>query len=300
MEKLNIGEKIKKYREASGITQSELGVKLNVSNRAVSKWENGESYPSIELLKPISEILNVSIKELLSEKNDLTKSDFTYEPCRKMFSLKKLYTVTRGPSSSHTIGPERAAKLFKERHPEADKFKVILYASLGKFGRVYSVDSLIRNVFLPVSTEVVFDLDTENLPHPNTMKFISFKDGEITDEKYIISVGGGAVEVYGEDASEGQLVYPHNTFSEISDYCREKGIRLWEYVEEVEGNEIWDYLLNIWNVMKKSVKDGLESTGVLLGGLDVQRKAKFLTVSVILMKATKRVKTVLFVHMHLQ
>ena len=276
MEKLNIGEKIKKYREAAGITQSGLGVKLNVSNRAVSKWENGESYPSIELLKPISETLNVSVKELLSEKNYSNEQEFSYEPCRKMFSLKNLYTIARGPSSSHTIGPERAAKLFKARHPEADKFKVILYASLGKFGRVYSVDSLIRTVFLPCSAEVVFDLDTENLPHPNTMKFISFKNGEITDEKYIISVGGGAVEVYGEDASVGKLVYPHNTFTEISAYCRDKGIRLWEYVEEVEGKEIWKYLSDIWEAMKKSVKDGLESTGVLLGGLDVQRKAKFL------------------------
>lgn len=276
MEKLNIGEKIKKYREAAGITQSGLGEILNVSNRAVSKWENGESYPSIELLKPLSETLNISIKELLSDKHDKHENDFYYEPCRKMLSLKNLYTVARGPSSSHTIGPERAAKLFKTRHPEADKFKVVLYASLGKFGRVYSVDSLIRNVFLPISTEVIFDLDTENLPHPNTMKFISLKNGEVTDEKYIISVGGGAVEVYGEDAAEGKLIYPHNTFSEISLYCREKGIRLWEYVEEIEGKEIWNYLSDIWETMKKSVKDGLENTGVLLGGLDVQRKAKFL------------------------
>lgn len=276
MEKLNIGEKIKKHREMQGITQSELGKKLEVSNRAVSKWENGESYPSIELLKPLSEILNVSVKELLSEKTDFKKGDFSFEPCRKMMSLKKLYTVARGPSSSHTIGPERAAKLFKDSHPEADKFKVILFGSLGKFGRVFSVDSLIRNAFLPVSTEVIFDLDTDNLPHPNTMKFISFKNGEITDEKYIISVGGGAVEVYGEDAAMGELIYPHSTFAEISAYCREKGIKLWEYVEEVEGEEIWDYLENIWSVMKKSVKDGLETTGVLLGGLNVQRKAKFL------------------------
>lgn len=276
MEKLNIGEVIKKHREMHEITQSELGKMLSVSNRAVSKWENGESYPSIELLNPLSVILNVSIKELLGEKTDFKQKSFSFEPCRKMLSLKKLYTIARGPSSSHTIGPERASQLFKKRNNDADKFKVILYGSLGKFGRVFSVDSLIRNVFLPVSTEVVFDLDTENLPHPNTMKFIAMKNGEVTDEKYIISVGGGSVEVYGEDASDGQLVYPHSTFSEISAYCRENGIKLWEYVEEVEGKEIWDYLGNIWRVMKKSVKDGLETTGVLLGGLNVQRKAKYL------------------------
>ncbi len=276
MEKLNIGEKIKKHREMQNITQSELGKLLSVSNRAVSKWENGESYPSIELLRPLSEILNVSVKELLGDKSDFQKADFTFQPCRKMMSLKNLYTIARGPSSSHTIGPERAARLFKERHPESDKFKVVLFGSLGKFGRIFSVDSLIRSVFLPVSTEVVFDLDSENLPHPNTMKFISFKNGIVTDEKIIISVGGGSVEVYGEDITENQLIYPHSTFSEISDYCREKGIKLWEYVEEIEGKEIWDYLANIWSVMQKSVKDGLETTGVLLGGLNVQRKAKFL------------------------
>lgn len=276
MEKLNIGEIIKRHREIEGITQSELGKMLSVSNRAVSKWENGESYPSIELLKPLSSILNVSIKELLGEKADFTQWGFSFEPCRKMLSLKKLYTVARGPSSSHTIGPERASRLFKARNKDADKFKVVLYGSLGKFGRVFSVDSLIRSIFLPVSTEVVFDLDTENLPHPNTMKFTALKNGEIIDEKYIISVGGGSVEVYGEDAAEGELVYPHSTFTEISAYCREKGIKLWEYVEEVEGKEIWDYLGNIWEVMKRSVKDGLETTGVLLGGLNVQRKAKYL------------------------
>ncbi len=276
MEKLNIGEKIKKYREMQGITQSELGKLLSVSNRAVSKWENGESYPSLELIRPISEILNVGIKELLGEKSDIAKSTFTFEPCRKMMSLKKLYTVARGPSSSHTTGPVRAAQLFKERNPDADKFKAILCGSLGKFGRVFSVDSLIRNVFLPIKTEVVFDLDSENLPHPNTMKFVALKDEKIIDEKFIISVGGGSVEIMGEDATENELIYPHTSFSEISSYCREKGIKLWEYVEEVEGPEIWDYLDSIWKVMKKSVKDGLETTGVLLGGLNVQRKAKFL------------------------
>ncbi len=276
MEKLNIGEIIKRNRERHGITQSELGKMLSVSNRAVSKWENGESYPSIELLKPLSVILNVSVKELLGERADFEQKGNTFEPCRKMFSLKKLYTVARGPSSSHTAGPERAARLFKKRNNNADRFRVVLYGSLGKFGRVFSVDSLIRNVFLPVSTEVIFELDTENLPHPNTMKFTAYSGGEIIDEKFIISVGGGSVEVFGEDASEGELIYPHNNFTEISAYCREKGIKLWEYVEEVEGEEIWDYIADIWNVMKKSVKDGLETTGVLLGGLNVQRKAKYL------------------------
>ena len=118
MEKLNIGEVIKRHREIEGITQSELGSMLSVSNRAVSKWENGESYPSIELLKPLSAILNVSVKELLGENIDFAQSNFSFEPCRKMLSLKKLYTVARGPSSSHTIGPERAARLFKARNKD--------------------------------------------------------------------------------------------------------------------------------------------------------------------------------------
>ncbi len=276
MANLNIGEVIKKHREKHGITQSELGKLLSVSNRAVSKWENGESYPSIELLKPLSEVLNVSIKELLGEAADFTTNKFNFTPCRKMLSLKKFYTVARGPSSSHTTGPEKAAKLFKSRNPNADKYKVYMYGSLGKSGRIYSTDSLIRNVFLPASAEIIFDLDTENLPHPNTMKFVAFKNNEVVDEKYIVSVGGGAVEVFGEDTSVGEIVYPHSTFAEISAYCRDKGIKLWEYVEEVEGKEIWDYLGEMWQVMKKSVKDGLENTGVLLGGLNVQRKAKFL------------------------
>ena len=276
MANLNIGEIIKKQREKYNITQSELGKLLNVSNRAVSKWENGESYPSIELLKPISETLSVSIKELLGEKEEFSDNKLKFTPCRKLMSLKNFYTVARGPSSSHTVGPERAAKLFKKKVPNADKYKVYMYGSLAKSGRIFSTDSLIRNVFLPVSSEIVFDYDAENLPHPNTMKFVAMKDGKIIEEKYIVSVGGGSVEVIGEDASLGEIIYPHSNFSEISAYCRDKGIKLWEYVEEVEGEEIWEYLNEIWQVMKKSVKEGLESTGVLIGGLNVQRKAKYL------------------------
>lgn len=62
-----LAQNLVKLRKASNMTQSELAEKLSYSDKAVSKWERGESLPDIEILYEISKLYNVTIDELLSE-----------------------------------------------------------------------------------------------------------------------------------------------------------------------------------------------------------------------------------------
>ena len=193
-----------------------------------------------------------------------------------MKSLKELYRIGRGPSSSHTMGPSRAAELFRAEQPDADAFRVILYGSLAKTGRGHLTDRAVQEALAPIPAEVVFDTDTTALLHPNTMDFIALRDGKEIGRSRVLSVGGGAVTFIGRPESEPPEVYPLRSFTEIAEYCKSRRMRLWEYVEECEGAEIWDYLFDVWSTMKNAISDGLSVTGKLPGGLGVERKAQFL------------------------
>ncbi len=193
---------------------------------------------------------------------------------KKMESLKELYKIGRGPSSSHTMGPEKACKYFKKHIPEADRFEAILYGSISKTGVGHGTDKVIKVTFEPIPCDVIFNNDEIELPHPNTMDLIAYKDGAEIKRIRVLSVGGGKIEIIGHKNVDPPKVYELATFSEISDYCKKNHIKLWQYVEEVEGIEIRDYLLKIWNQMKSSIHIGLDTEGVLPGGLNVKRKAK--------------------------
>lgn len=196
--------------------------------------------------------------------------------CLKMESLKELYKIGRGPSSSHTIGPERACRAFKERYPDADEIKVILYGSLSKTGKGHCTDVVIEKTLHPVKCEIIFDYEKEDLPHPNTMEFIAFKDGKEQGRATVLSVGGGSIRFSGEEERKAKKIYNMSTFSEIAAYCKEQDIRIWQYAEQVEGDGFWKHMQEIWDAMKASVKRGLNDEGVLPGGLDVHKKANFL------------------------
>ena len=194
-----------------------------------------------------------------------------------MKSIKEIYKVGKGPSSSHTMGPERAAKLFKEKYPLADEFRVILYGSLSKTGVGHGTDRVVREVLSPLPTEIV--VSDENIPHshPNTMDFIAYRNGEETSRLRVESIGGGDIRIPGRPTEKGEEVYIEHSFAEIADFCKWRYIStLSEYVELNEGPEIWDFLMEVWQVMKQSIADGLEAEGTLPGGLNVQRKAKYL------------------------
>lgn len=192
-----------------------------------------------------------------------------------MKSLRELYKIGYGPSSSHTMGPEKAIKTFDAEFPDAEKFKVVLFGSLSLTGSGHGTDTVLKkSVNKPV--EIVFDRETMDLPHPNTMDLYALKNDEIIARWRVFSIGGGAIKIEGRDSFETPDIYPHTTFADIRAYCEEKEITLPQYVEEVEGEEIWDYLAEVWDAMLKSIKNGLKTEGTLPGVLGTTRKAKIL------------------------
>ena len=200
-----------------------------------------------------------------------------YERCNdKMESLTELYKIGRVPSSSHTIGPERACMIFKSNNRSADAFKAILYGSLAKTGKGYGTDVVISKTFMPFKCSVEFDFGNIDIPHPNTMKLIAYKSGREIDSVRVFSVGGGSIEFENYNVKRNERIYKLSKFSEIADYCRQNSIRLWEYVVQNEDKDFHTYMKNVWEQMKQAILNGLNDEGMLPGGLEVMKKAKSL------------------------
>ena len=191
-----------------------------------------------------------------------------------MKSIQSVYTIGNGPSSSHTVGPFRAAQLFASRHPEAERFCVTLFGSLAYTGEGHGTDRAIKNA-MP-SAEVHFDRDTRDLPHPNTMRFDAFVGEKMIASLRIFSIGGGSIRVEGEPSPEDEDVYPEKNFEEILTACKDAGVSLFAFIEEREDEGFRDYLKTVWDAMQDSVRRGLDAEGILPGGLDITRKAKSL------------------------
>lgn len=194
-----------------------------------------------------------------------------------MESIKEIFRIGKGPSSSHTMGPQKAAKIFTERHQDASSFQVILYGSLAATGKGHMTDIAIEEVMRPTApVEIIWQPQTFLPFHPNGMKFIALDiDEKPLDEWTVYSIGGGALSE-GKGISDyftTQEVYPLNSLHDIMRWCNNNGCSYWEYVKKYEDNDIWDYLLNVWEVMKQSVKAGLAHEGVLPGPLHLPRKA---------------------------
>ena len=194
-----------------------------------------------------------------------------------MESIKEIFRIGKGPSSSHTMGPQKAAKIFTERHQDASSFQVILYSSLAATGKGHMTDIAIEEVMRPTApVEIIWQPQTFLPFHPNGMKFIALDiDEKPLDEWTVYSIGGGALSE-GKGISDyftTQEVYPLNSLHDIMRWCNDNGCSYWEYVKKYEDNDIWDYLLNVWEVMKQSVKAGLAHEGVLPGPLHLPRKA---------------------------
>lgn len=190
-----------------------------------------------------------------------------------MHSLKELYRIGKGPSSSHTIGPERACKIFITENPNATSFKVRLYGSLAKTGEGHGTGRVIESVLPNVTVE--YDETTE-CKHPNTMDLIAYMGASKVARMRVYSVGGGAVKIEGREDTEGSEVYALSTMAKIRAYCEKKEMRLYDYVFECEGTALRDYLAEVWKAMQDAVKRGVKETGILPGGLQVERRAKIL------------------------
>ena len=191
-----------------------------------------------------------------------------------MKSIRSVYKIGHGPSSSHTVGPYRAAKFMGQRYPEADAWKVTLYGSLAFTGEGHGTGKAIRAA-LP-EAEIIFNREEKELPHPNTMVFTAMKDGKVIASKRIFSIGGGSIRFEGESSDEERIIYPQNSFSEILQCCKQKGITLTEFIYRQEDADIKDYLRMVWEVMQEAIRRGLKAEGILPGGLGVSRKAKLL------------------------
>lgn len=189
-----------------------------------------------------------------------------------MDSIQYIYKIGYGPSSSHTMGPQKAATLFKEKNPEATSYKVTLFGSLAATGKGHLTDFAIINTLKPLPTEIIWRADMYLPFHPNAMTFEAYKGDEKTDEWTIYSIGGG--DLADENTQYGQKpLYKHTTMKDVLAYCNDKGITFWEYVLETEGPEILNYLKEVWVTMEEAILAGVEKEGQLPGGLGLQRKA---------------------------
>ena len=192
-----------------------------------------------------------------------------------MQSLKQLYNIGMGPSSSHTMGPRKAAEQFSTAYPQAACFRVTLYGSLAATGKGHLTDFAIREGFEPRPVTILWE-PTVFLPHhPNALLLEALdKAGHVLAKETVYSVGGGEIEDDQHKTLSPKIVYPHTSMAQILAYTSQHRMLLWEYVEECEGPEIWNYLTTVWNTMQQTMQRGLEKRGVLPGSLNLERKAR--------------------------
>lgn len=198
-----------------------------------------------------------------------------YHCLHTLESIKQLYKIGNGPSSSHTMGPRKAAEQFAAHHPGATRFEVTLYGALAATGRGHLTDVAILKALSTVAPASIEWKPETVLPfHTNGMTFVAYDiEGRPSEPWTVYSVGGGDIVEEGHDRKPAESLYKLTHIKDIQIYCEQTGKSFWEYVEETEGAEIWDYLHEVWNVMKEAVERGIEAEGVLPGGLGVRRKA---------------------------
>lgn len=190
-----------------------------------------------------------------------------------MESIREIYKIGHGPSSSHTMGPAKAAIRFLEKTSSAEKFIVYLYGSLAATGKGHLTDFAIKQVFGNKEIEIIWKPDTFLPKHPNALKFEAYNSTpELINEWTVYSVGGGAI-IDDFTELETKNFYTLNKLEDILSWCHENGKQLWEFVEEHEGPEIWEFLADVWKVMDQAIDRGLKKEGTLPGGLMLPRKS---------------------------
>jgi L-serine dehydratase len=190
-----------------------------------------------------------------------------------MESIKKIYRIGNGPSSSHTIGPKSAAEEFLRLTPNTKRYAVVLYGSLAATGKGHLTDKAIIDVLGVDRTIIIWQPEVFLPFHPNGMKFEAFdEDDKLIKEWIVYSLGGGKI---GDENTifTDEHIYPYKNITDILKHIENRGMTFWEYVKEYEQEDIWDYLFEVWQVMKSAVEQGLDEEGVLPGGLHLRRKA---------------------------
>ncbi|CZR98657.1 MULTISPECIES: L-serine ammonia-lyase [unclassified Clostridioides] len=191
-----------------------------------------------------------------------------------MDTLKELFKIGSGPSSSHTMGPQRAAERFKNENPDAESFRAILYGSLAATGKGHLTDYIIEKTISPKKVEIVWEEDIIKDFHPNGMKFEALdKEGNVTAEWTVYSVGGGTIAEEGQRNSKSNSIYHLDTMDEIVKWCKENNKTLVDFVLECEPEDIKDYIKTIKDAMRKSIDDGLSTDEIIPGKLLLKRRA---------------------------
>ncbi|MDN9294232.1 L-serine ammonia-lyase [Clostridioides difficile] len=191
-----------------------------------------------------------------------------------MDTLKELFKIGSGPSSSHTMGPQRAAERFKNENPDAESFRAILYGSLAATGKGHLTDYIIEKTIAPKKVEIVWEEDIIKDFHPNGMKFEALdKDKNVTAEWTVYSVGGGTIAEEGQRNSKSNSIYHLDTMDEIVKWCKENNKTLVDFVLECEPKDIKDYINTIKDAMRKSIDDGLSTDEIIPGKLLLKRRA---------------------------
>jgi len=189
-----------------------------------------------------------------------------------MESIKEIFKIGYGPSSSHTMGPRKAAKMFLTKIPDAEEYVVTLYGSLAATGKGHLTGRTIKDVFDGKNIIINWEPKVYLPKHPNALKFDAFNNHKLISSWTAYSIGGGSI-IDDDTAVETHNIYELSTMTEIMQWCFQNGATYWQFVEKFEGPEIWDYLETIWQQMQKSIKIGLKTAGTLPGGLSLPRKA---------------------------
>ena len=190
-----------------------------------------------------------------------------------MKSIRDIYKIGKGPSSSHTMGPAKAMSIYVSEHPEAEGYKVVLFGSLADTGEGHGTDKAIR-MSTDKEVEIILNTADRELPHENTMDIYSIIGGEPCAKMRVMSVGGGDIEIEGREGEGVSHVYPQSSFTAIAEFCKANEMRLSDYVFLREGEEIREFLFEVWRVMQNAIHEGLTTSGILPGGLEVERKAQ--------------------------
>lgn len=194
-----------------------------------------------------------------------------------MESIRNLYKIGHGPSSSHTMAPQKAAQKFRDENQYADSFRVTLYGSLAATGKGHMTDTAIINTLLPFSTEIVWKPETVLPYHTNGMKFEAIVKNQPVKEWIVYSIGGGDLSD-GTSETKKEVLYDKSTMKTILEWCQQTGKTFWEYVEDTEGKDIYDYLLTAWKTMEAAIHRGMDAEGLLPGGLGLQRKSSMYSI----------------------
>lgn len=211
-----------------------------------------------------------------------------------MESIKEIYRIGNGPSSSHTIGPKKAAEIFKSKYPDAKSFNVTLYGSLAATGKGHLTDVALTQALHPQKLNIDWKPEVFLTKHPNSLKLEAFDvNKNLLGDWTVYSVGGGKITDFESDESENKI-YDLTTMKDLISWSKKTGRSFWEYVELAEGKEIYDYLREVWVIMQDSIKRGIDSEGILPGGLGLARKASSYYVRAKNFSGSLKEKTLIF------